>query len=44
MFQEKFMSLFSFFKEIFDLQEDKEEEYNTIETIKKGIEFKGTNL
>jgi uncharacterized hydrophobic protein (TIGR00271 family) len=44
MIKEKFMSLFSFFKEIFDLQEGKEEEYNTIETIKKGIEFKGTNL
>ncbi len=31
-------------REILDLHKDKEEEKNIIETIRKGIEFKGTNL
>jgi uncharacterized hydrophobic protein (TIGR00271 family) len=37
-------SIFLFLKERFDLQEDKAEESETIEAIKKGVEFRGTNL
>ncbi|MDW3196077.1 MAG: DUF389 domain-containing protein [Cytophagales bacterium] len=37
-------SLISFFKELFDLHEDKERESTTIKEISKGVEFKGTNL
>ena len=33
-----------FFRELFDLHEDKERESITIEDISKGVEFKGTNL
>ncbi len=36
--------LFAFFKELFDLHEDKERESTTIREISKGVEFKGTNL
>lgn len=28
----------------FDVRQDKEDELDTIESIKKGVEFKGTNL
>ena len=33
-----------FFSRNFDIRQEKEEEVDTIESIKKGIEFKGTNL
>lgn len=33
-----------FFTRNFDVRQDKEDELETIESIKKGIEFKGTNL
>ncbi len=36
--------LLAFFKELFDLHEDKERESTTIAEISKGVEFKGTNL
>lgn len=36
--------LLAFFKELFDLHEDKERESTTIKEISKGVEFKGTNL
>lgn len=36
--------LIAFFKELFDLHEDKERESTTIKEISKGVEFKGTNL
>lgn len=33
-----------FFVRNFDVRQEKEDELETIESIKKGIEFKGTNL
>ena len=36
--------LADFFVRNFDVRQDKEDELETIETISKGIEFKGTNL
>src|SRR5574344_639763 len=36
--------LADFFVRNFDVRQDKEDELETIESIKKGIEFKGTNL
>ena len=36
--------LIAFFRELFDLHEDKERESTTIREISKGVEFKGTNL
>lgn len=39
-----FKPVFVFFKELFDLHEDKERESTTIREISKGVEFKGTNL
>lgn len=44
----KYLRLFVLFKEIikerFNLDEDKADELQTIEAIKKGVEFRGTNL
>ncbi len=34
----------AFFSHIFDVRQEKENEHETIESIKKGVEFKGTNL
>ncbi|MBP8012375.1 MAG: TIGR00341 family protein, partial [Parabacteroides sp.] len=36
--------LADFFVRNFDVRQDKEDELETIDTISKGIEFKGTNL
>ena len=36
--------IMDFFVRNFDVRQDKEDELETIESIKKGIEFKGTNL
>lgn len=36
--------IIAFFKRNFDVRQDKEDEMETIESIRKGIEFKGTNL
>ena len=33
-----------FFVRNFDVRQEKEDELETVESIKKGIEFKGTNL
>ena len=34
----------TFFVRMFDVRQEKENEMETIESIKKGVEFKGTNL
>ena len=34
----------AFFARIFDVRQEKEDEQETIDSIKKGVEFKGTNL
>ena len=36
--------IMDFFVRNFDVRQEKEDELETIESIKKGIEFKGTNL
>ena len=36
--------IMDFFVRNFDVRQDKEDELDTIESIKKGVEFKGTNL
>lgn len=36
--------IIEFFKRNFDVRQEKEDERDTIESIRKGIEFKGTNL
>ena len=35
--------IMDFFVRNFDVRQDKEDELDTIESIKKGVEFKGTN-
>lgn len=39
-----YLRILSFFKRNFDVRQEKENEMETIESIKKGVEFKGTNL
>jgi uncharacterized hydrophobic protein (TIGR00271 family) len=39
-----YVQIAEFFSKIFDVRQEKEDEQETIESIKKGIEFKGTNL
>lgn len=39
-----YLRILSFFKRNFDVRQEKEDEKETIESIKKGVEFKGTNL
>lgn len=39
-----YIKVVEFFKRNFDVRQEKENELETIESIKKGIEFKGTNL
>ena len=36
--------IMDFFVRNFDVRQDKEDELDTIESIKKGVELKGTNL
>ena len=39
-----YVQIKAFFARIFDVRQEKEDEQETIESIKKGVEFKGTNL
>jgi uncharacterized hydrophobic protein (TIGR00271 family) len=39
-----YVQIAEFFSKIFDVRQEKEDEQETIESIKKGVEFKGTNL
>lgn len=34
----------SFIKEYLDLRKDKDNEFETVDSIRKGVEFKGANL
>ena len=39
-----YVQIKAFFARIFDVRQEKEDEQETIDSIKKGVEFKGTNL
>lgn len=39
-----YVQIKTFFARIFDVRQEKEDEQETIDSIKKGVEFKGTNL
>lgn len=39
-----FFAIKAFLREYFDLRKDKDDELQTVESIKKGVEFKGANL